>query len=88
MHILKNVSYSLWSKISLNKSDILAIRRVLIASNTKRRHWPRKETRGEACPSCSFKEDDVPWILKKDDLSMVKDVVLGVKEPSLYGSTL
>jgi hypothetical protein len=26
--------------------------------------------------------------LKKDDISMVKDVILGVKAPSLYGSTL
>jgi hypothetical protein len=24
----------------------------------------------------AFKEGDVPWILKKDDLSMVKDVIL------------
>jgi hypothetical protein len=27
-------------------------------------------------------------ILKKDDLSMVKDVILGMKAPSLYGLTL
>jgi hypothetical protein len=88
MHILKNVSSSLWRHISWNKSDTLVVRRDLIASNTKKRHWPRKETRGEVGPSWSFKEGDVPWILKKDDLSMVKDVILGVKAPSLYGSTL
>jgi hypothetical protein len=42
MHILKNVSSSLWRHISLNKSDTLAIRRDLIASNTKKSHWIRK----------------------------------------------
>jgi hypothetical protein len=51
-------------------------------------HWPRKESRGEDDHSWSFKEGDVPWILKKCDLSMEKDVVLGVKAPYLYGSTL
>jgi hypothetical protein len=88
MHILKNVSPYLWRHISWNKSNTMAIGRDLIVSNTKKRHWPRNETRGEASPSWSFKEGDVPWILKKDDLSMAKDVILGVKEPSLYGSTL
>jgi hypothetical protein len=39
-------------------------------------------------PSLSFKEGDVPWISKKDDLSMAKDVILGVKAPSLDESTL
>ena len=38
MHIFKNVSSSLWMHISLNKSDTLAIRRDLVASNTKKRH--------------------------------------------------
>jgi hypothetical protein len=38
--------------------------------------------------SLSFKEGDVPWILKKNNLSMAKDVILGVKVASLYGSTL
>jgi hypothetical protein len=66
----------------------LVVRRDLIASNTKKRHWPRKETKGEVGPSWSFKEGDVPWILKKDGFSGAKDVILGVKAPSLYGSTL
>jgi hypothetical protein len=88
MHILKNVSYSLCRNISMNKSDTLTVRRDLIASNNKKRHWPRKETRGEASLSFSFKEGDVPWILKKDNLSMAKGVILGVKASSLYGSTL
>jgi hypothetical protein len=88
MHILKNVSSSLWRHISWNKTNTMAIRRDLIISNTKKRHWPRNETRGEASPSWYFKEGDVPWILKKGDLSMVKDGILGVKAPSLYGSTL
>jgi hypothetical protein len=89
MHILKNVSYSLWRNIPLNKSDPLAIRRDIISSNGKRRHWPRKETRGEVGPSWSIKEGrDFPWILKKDDISMVNDVILGVEEPYLYGLNL
>jgi hypothetical protein len=58
-----------------------------MASNTKKRHWPRGETR-EVGPSWYFKEDDVPWILKKDGLSMENDVILGVNAPSLYGFTL
>jgi len=37
-----------------------------------------KEKGGEAHPSWSFKEGVVPWILKKDDLSLVKNVILGV----------
>jgi hypothetical protein len=48
----------------------------------------KKKSRGEVGPSWSFKEGDVPWILKKDDFSLVKDVILGVKAPSLYGLTL
>jgi hypothetical protein len=36
MHILKIVSYSLWRHISSSKSGILAVRRDIIASNTKR----------------------------------------------------
>ena len=88
MHILKNVSSSLWRHISWNKRETMDVRRDLIASNTKKRHWPRNETRGEVGPSWYFKEGDVPWIWKKDDLSMAKDVILGVKAYSLYGSTL
>jgi hypothetical protein len=88
MHIFKNVSSSLWRHISWNKSDTMVFWRDIIASNTKRRHWPRTETRGEVGPSWYFKEGDVPCILKKCDLSMVKDVILGVEEPSLYGLTL
>jgi hypothetical protein len=38
MHILKNVSSTLWRQISLNKSNKMAIRRYLISSNTKKRH--------------------------------------------------
>jgi hypothetical protein len=66
----------------------MAVRRDVVASNTKKRHWPINETRGEAGPSLSFKEGDVPWILRKDDLSMAKDVTLGVKTHFLYGSNL
>jgi hypothetical protein len=35
-----------------------------------------------------FKEGEVSWILNKDDLSLQKDVILGVKAPSLYGSNI
>jgi hypothetical protein len=41
------------------------MRRDIISSKTKKKHWPRKESRGEVGPSWSFKEGDVPWILKK-----------------------
>ena len=89
MHIFKNVSSSLWRHISSKKSYTLAIRRDLISSNTKNKQWPKKENRGEVGHSWSFKEGDVPWILKKDDLSVAKDVIFGgVEAPSLYGSAL
>ena len=88
MHILKNVSSSLWRHISSKKSDTLAVMIDLISSNTKKKHWTKNKNIGEVGHSWSFKEGGVPWILKKDDLSMEKDVILGVKEPSLYGSTL
>jgi hypothetical protein len=44
MHILKNVSSSLWRHISSNKNDTLVVRRDLISSNTKKIHWPIKES--------------------------------------------
>ena len=72
----------------MKKSDTLAIMRYFISSNTKEKHWPKKENRGEVGHSLSFKEGDVPWILKKDDLLVAKAIILGVKAPSLYGSTL
>jgi hypothetical protein len=51
MHISKNVSSSLWRHISSNKRDALVVMRDLIALNTKKRHCPRKENRGEVGPS-------------------------------------
>ena len=68
MHIFKNVSYSLWRHISSKKSVTLAVRKDLITSKTKKKHWPRRlESTGSkagAGPSNSwyFKEGDVPWI--------------------------
>jgi hypothetical protein len=88
MHIITNVSSSLWRHISSKESDTLDVRRDLISLKTKKKHWPRQESRGEASPSWSFKEGDVPWILKKEDLSLAKEVILGVKVPSLYGYSL
>lgn len=70
------------------ESDTLVVRRYFIDLKTKKKHWRRKESRGEAGPYWCFKEGDVPWILKKDDLSLAKEVILGVKVPSLYGTTL
>jgi hypothetical protein len=66
----------------------LVVRRDLISSKSKKKHWPRKESRGEVGPSWSFNQGDVSWILKKVDLSLEKEVILGVKVPSLYGSSL
>jgi hypothetical protein len=34
-------------------------------------------------PSWSLKEGNVSWILKKYDISIVKDIILSVKEPTL-----
>ena len=82
IHIFKNVLSSLWRHISSKESDTLSMRRDLISSKTKRKHQPRQESRGEAGPSWSLKEGDVPWILNKVDLSLAKEVILGVKAPS------
>ena len=67
----------------IKKGDTLAVRRYLISSKTKRKHWPINESRRAVETSWSFKEGDVPWILKKDDLSLEKDVILSVNTPSL-----
>jgi hypothetical protein len=88
MHIFKIVSTSIWRHISSKESDTLVVRRDLISSKTKKKHWPTQESRGEVGPSWSFKEGDVPWILKKEDLSLSKEFILGVKMPYLYGSSL
>jgi hypothetical protein len=68
MCIFKNVSYYLWRNISSNESDTLVFRTYLISSKTKKKHWPRQESRGEVGPFGSFKEGDVLWILNKDDI--------------------
>ena len=70
---------------SIDQSDTLAVNWDSISSNTKKKHLPKKENRGEVGHSWSFKEGDVPWILKKDDLSVAKVVIFGVKKPLLYG---
>ena len=62
--------------------------RKLISLKTKKKLWPRQETRREIGPCWSFKECDVPWILKKDDISLAKEVIMSVKVPYLYGSSL
>ena len=64
------------------------MRRDIVSSKTKKKHWPRQESRGEDGPSWSFKEGDVPWILNKIDLSLEKDVIFGVEVPYLYGSSV
>ena len=35
-----------------------------------------------------FKEGDVPWILKKDDISLAKEVIIDVRVQTSYGSSL
>ena len=88
IHIVKKCFNFLMEAHIIEKNDTTIVMRDLISSNTKKRHWPRKTSRGEASRSWYFKEGDVSWILKKDCLSMAKDVILGVKAPSLHGSTL
>ena len=64
VHIFKNVSSSLWRHISSKQSDTLDVRKYLITSKTKKKHWPRQlESIGEASPSIwTFREGDAPWI--------------------------
>ena len=71
MHIFKNVSSSLQRHVSSKQSDTLNVRKDLITSKTKKKHWSRQlESAGSEVgigPSNSwyFKEGDVPWIFKK-----------------------
>jgi len=88
VHIFKNVSTSLWRHISSKESDTLIVRLDFSFSKTKKEHWPRQETRGEVGPSWYFKEGNVPWILKKVDHSLEKEVIISVKVPFLYGPSL
>ena len=60
----------------------------VISSNTKIKHGPRQEIRGEDDHSFSFKKGNVPWILKKEDLNLENEVILGVKARSFYGYSL
>jgi hypothetical protein len=46
MHIFKNVSSSLPRHISSIKSNTLAVRKDIIALNTKKRHCPRRKSKG------------------------------------------
>ena len=94
MHIFKNVSSSLWRHISLKQSETLAVRKYLITSKTKKKHWPRwleftiSEASASPPNSWFFKEGDVPWIFKKDDISLEKEVIMVVRVPTSYGSSL
>ena len=82
----------MWRYISSKESDTLVVRKDLITSKTKKKHWPRRleSTRSEAGdgPSNSWylKEGDVPWIFKKYDISWAKEVIMGVRVPTSYGS--
>ena len=66
MHIVKNVSFFLWRRMSSKQRDILAVRKDLITSKTKNKHWLRRlESIGSEAVGPSnwyFKEGDVPWI--------------------------
>ena len=64
------------------------VRRDLISSNTKKKHWLRQENRRDDGHSFSYKQGDVPWILKKEDLNLAKEVIFGMKDPFCYGSSL
>ena len=64
----------------------MVVKKYIISSNTKKKHWPRQENRGEDGHSFSFKKGDVPWILKKEYFNLGKEVILSVKMPSCYGS--
>ena len=70
------------------------VRKDLITSKTKKKHLPRRlesigsEAGTDSSNSWFFKEGDVPWIFKKDDISLAKEVIRGVRVPTSYGSSL
>ena len=72
----------------IQKSEKLDYRRDIIASNTKKNNCPSQEIKGEDVPSFSIKKGNVPWILNKYDRNLAKEVILDVKAPSCYVSSL
>ena len=88
MHILKIGSSYLWWNILSLKIGMFVVRGDLISSNTKKKHCPRQGIRVEDDNYLSFKKGDVPWILKKNDVNLEKEVILGMKAPSFYGYSL
>ena len=77
-------------RLQMRESNICSVEFFsgLVEPKLKKKHWLRQEIRGEVCPSWSFKEGDVPWILKKDDLSLEMEVIMNLGVPYLYGSSL
>ena len=70
----------------------MAIRKYIITSKTKKKHWPRQleSTRSEDVGPSNwyFKQGDVSWIFKKYDISLAKEFIMGVRVPSSYESSL
>ena len=75
----------------MKQSDTLVVRKEIITSKNKNKYWPKQlESIGRKVGPYNwyFKEGDVPWIFKKDDLSLEKEFIVGVRVPSSYGSSL
>ena len=78
MHVLKNVTNSIYRHILDKDKDTLSSRRDISLSRTKfeRRHWwqnRENETYAEA-----------PWILKKKELDRLKKVTYSIRAPTSY----
>ena len=78
----------------MKESGTLVVRKYLITSKTKKKYWARRleSTGSKEVDGLSnywyFKEGDVPWIFKKYDFSLAKEVIMGVRVPSSYGPSL
>jgi len=82
MHVLKNVTNSIYRHILDKDKDTLSSRRDIALSCTKfdRRHlWPNRENETYA---------EAPWILKKKELDKLKNVIRTIRTPTGYGSSL
>ena len=70
-HVLCGVTYHIKKMTSCLPGEIFFF------SNTKKKHWPRQQYRGEDGHYFSFQKGDVTWILKREDLNLEKVSYIG-----------
>ena len=70
------------------KGTLCLLGEILFLQKLKRNIGQDKKLEERLVPLKSFKEGVISWILKKDNLSLEKEVIMSVRVPSLYWSSL